>query len=65
MKYTNAEIAKEIITSYFENMATKNKLKPAGYIEYMEICHDDKILLEHLKAIKNIMEKAIEEIENK
>ena len=62
---TNKEIAKEIILSYFETLASKDLLNADGFQEIMAIKFDDtdKILLEHIKAIKNIMEKAIKEIE--
>lgn len=62
---TNKEIAKEIIVSYFETLASKDLLNAGGFQEVMAIKFDDtdKILLEHIKAIKNIMEKAIKEIE--
>jgi len=62
---TNKEIAKEIIVSYFETLASKDLLNADGFQEVMAIKFDDtdKILLEHIKAIKNIMEKAIKEIE--
>lgn len=62
---TNKEIAKEIIVSYFETLGSKDLLNADGFQEIMAIKFDDtdKILLEHIKAIKNIMEKAIKEIE--
>lgn len=62
---SNKEIAKEIIVSYFETLASKDLLNPVGFQEFISIKFDDtdKILLEHIKAIKNIMEKAINEIE--
>lgn len=62
---TNKEIAKKIIVSYFETMASKDLLNADGFQEMIAIKFDDtdKILLEHIKAIKNIMEKAIKEIE--
>lgn len=63
MKYTN--VAKQIVISYFENLANKDTINFAGLQEIMAIKSDktNKILLEHIKAIKNIMEKAIEELE--
>ena len=62
---TNKEIAKEIVVSYFEALASKDLLNADGFQVVMRIKFDDtyKILLEHIKAIKNIMEKAIKEIE--
>lgn len=62
---TNKEIAKEIIVSYFETLGSKDLLNVDGFREVMAIKFDDtdKILLEHIKAIKNIMEKATKEIE--
>ncbi len=62
---SNVEIAKEIICGYFESLLSNNKLSFGGIQELADIKFDttNKILLEHIKAIKNIFEKAIDEIE--
>ena len=67
MKYTNVEVAKQIVLSYLENLANKDMITYDGLIEVMAIKSDktNKVLLEHIKAIKNIMENAINELENK
>lgn len=66
MRYTNVEVARQIIMSYLENLANKDMISCEGLREVMAIKCDEtnKILLEHIKAIKNIMEKAIEELES-
>lgn len=65
MKKTNTEIAKEIIVGYFESLADKDMLNLDGFSELMSIKFDEdnKVLLEHIKAIRNIMDGAIKEIE--
>lgn len=62
---SNVEIAKEIVCGYFENLLSNDKLSFGGMQELADIKFDttNKILLEHIKAIKNIFEKAIDEIE--
>lgn len=62
---SNVEIAKEIICGYFENLSVNDKLSFGGMQELADIKFDttNKILLEHIKAIKSIFEKAIDEIE--
>lgn len=62
---SNVEIAKEIVCGYFESLSAKCKLNFDGIQELADIKFDttNKILLEHIKAIKNIFEKAIDEIE--
>ena len=67
MKYTNVEAAKQIVLSYFGNIANKDMITCYGLMEIMAIKSDktNKVLLEHIKAIKTIMENAINELENK
>lgn len=62
---SNVEISKEIICGYFESLLSNDKLSFGGMQELADIKFDtnNKILLEHIKAIKNIFEKAIDEIE--
>ena len=56
----NKEVAKAIILAYLEIGMT-----PDGLYSIYEIRDDNnELLLEHVKALKNIFEKAIEEIEN-
>ena len=67
MNKTNVEIAKEIIVGYFESMANKDQLNFLGFQEVMALKFDknNEVLLEHIKAIKNIMENAIKDLESK
>jgi DNA phosphorothioation-dependent restriction protein DptG len=67
MKYTNVEVAKQIVLSYLENLANKDTITYESLNEVIAIKSDktNKILLEHIKAIKNIMENAIKDLESK
>ena len=67
MKYSNVDVAKQIVLSYLETLANKDMITYEGLQEVMAIKFDktNKILLEHIKAIKNIMENAIKELESK
>ena len=67
MKYSNIDVAKQIVLSYLENLANKDMITFEGLQEVLAIKSDktNRILLEHIKAIKNIMEKAIEDLESK
>lgn len=67
MNKTNIEIAKEIIVGYFESKVNKDQLNFEGFQELMALKFDEnnEVLLEHIKAIKNIMENAIKELESK
>ena len=66
MKYSNVEVAKQIVLSYLENLASKDMITYEGLQEAMAIKFDktNKILLEHIKAIKTIMENAIKDLES-
>lgn len=57
--------AKQIVLSYFEALAQKECLNAEGFQELfaLKLDEDNKILLEHCKAMKIIMERAIKEIE--
>ena len=61
MKKTNKEIAREIISNYLTTISNFNVSIMA---EAVRVRHDDIVLLEHIKALKNIFNEAIEEIEN-
>ena len=61
MKKTNKEIAREIISNYLTTISNFNVSTMA---EAVRVRHDDIVLLEHIKALKNIFDEAIEEIEN-
>ena len=61
---SNKEVAKEIIVSYYEALAGKDMLNSDGYMEVVAIKFNDEVLLEHIKAVKNIMDKAIKEMES-
>ena len=65
MKYSYLETAKQIVISYLDNLANKDMITFEGLREVMLIKTDNtnKILLEHIKAIKNIMENAIKDLE--
>lgn len=67
MKYNNIEIAKQIVLSYFKDLANNDMISFEGLQEMMIIKSDktNKILLEHIKTIKNIMENAIKDLESK
>lgn len=62
---SNIEIAKEIVCGYFESLSAKGELNfdVIQELAYIKFDTTNKILLEHIKAIKNIFEKAINEIE--
>jgi len=60
----NKEFAKEVILSYFQGLASKDRINANGIAEIYAINNDDKVLLEHIKALRNIFNKAIKEIEN-
>lgn len=55
----NKEIAKAVITSYLSNKLSFESLGTVYEIQN----GDDELLLEHVKALKNIFERAIKEIE--
>ena len=57
------ELAKELIESYFERLATFERINIEGLREVMLIRQDDKVLLEHIKAWINILSDAKEELE--
>lgn len=55
------ELAKKIITAY---LTDSGNFTTEGFLVMYEINNgNDKLLLEHIKALKNIFEKAIEEME--
>ena len=58
----NTEIAKAIINAY---IGQNGDFTAEGLFTLYEIQNgNNELLLEHVKALKNIFEKAIEEIEN-
>lgn len=60
----NKELAKAIIIAYLSSN-DNGDFTPEGLITMWEIKNgNDDLLLEHIKALKNIFEKAIGEIEN-
>lgn len=61
-KYTYAEVAKQIVCSYFEVLMHNDAININGIQTLLQIKQDKKALLEHIKAFKDIMEKAIEEL---
>lgn len=60
----NKDVAKEIILAYFYQLSSLDRLNGDGVAEVFAIKRDDKVLLEHIKAVKNIFEKAIKEMED-
>lgn len=55
------ELAKNVITAY---LSKNGDFTPDGFFIMYEInSGNDELLLEHIKALKNIFEKAIEEME--
>ena len=58
----NKELAKAIITAYLNS---SGDFTPEGLLTMYEISNgNDELLLKHVKALKNIFEKAIKEIES-
>ena len=57
------ELAKDLITSYFDSLSNRDMLNPTGFVEAMAVRTDDKALLEHIKAWINILTDAKEELE--
>lgn len=66
MNKTYTELAKEIIVNYFEVKASKDMINYDGLRECMNIKFDETnhILLNHCIAMRNIFEKAVQEIED-
>lgn len=56
------QVAKQIVCSYFETLMHNDEINVTGMATLMQIKQDEKALLEHIKAFKDIMEKAIEEL---
>lgn len=68
MMKNNKEVAKEIIVNYFDSICYKQQeLSKYVLVEKMLVQTDDEILLEHIKTLRNILDKAIKEMgaENK
>lgn len=67
MENNYIQVARQIVISYFDSLMNMDSLNIDGFQELMSIKLDktNKVLLEHIKAMKNIMEKAIEQIESK
>lgn len=55
---TNLELAKHIIITYLQRC---NTVKGASEVLLIQL--DNKILKEHIKALKNIFENALKELE--
>lgn len=62
-KERSVELARELINSYFEQLANSDRINFEGLGELMLINSDDKVLLEHIKAWINILNNAKEELE--
>ena len=65
-KYSSVDIAKQIVIGYFESLSNKETINIIGLQELLAIKYDEtnKVLLEHCKAIRNIMEDAIKDLES-
>lgn len=63
IKKRSVELARELINSYFEQLANSDRINFEGLGELMLINSDDKVLLEHIKAWINILNNAKEELE--
>ena len=57
------ELAKELITSYFDSLSNRDMLNSTGFIEAMAVRTDDEVLLQHIEAWINILNDAKEELE--
>lgn len=57
------ELAKDLITSYFDSLSNRDMLNPTGFMEVMAVRTDDEVLLEHITAWINILNDAKEELE--
>lgn len=64
-KKTEVDVAREVICGHLESLANKDMISYDGLKEAMAIKFDktNKVLLQHIKALKNIFERAIEQIE--
>ena len=63
MVKTNKEVAKEIIVNYFDSICYKQQeLSKDILVEKMLVQTDDDVLLEHIKSLRNIFDKAIKEM---
>lgn len=58
------ELAKDLITSYFDSLANSDRINFEGLSEAMLINSDDKVLLEHIKAWINILSCARDTLED-
>lgn len=61
----NIEVAKQVVLSYFSDLSHKGQLSKNGILEIIELNSDktNERLLEHLKALVEIFNDAIKEIE--
>ena len=57
------ELAKDLITGYFDSLSNRDMLNPTGFIEAMAVRTDDGVLLQHIEAWISILNDAKEELE--
>lgn len=57
------ELAKDLITSYFDSLSNRDLLNPTGFVEAFAVKTDDRVLLQHIEAWINILTDAKEELE--
>jgi len=62
-KKRSVTLAKDLIVSYFDRLASMDRINVQGLAEAYLIKNDDKALLEHIKAWINILNDAKEELE--
>ena len=64
-KERSVELARELINSYFEQLANSDRINFEGLGEVMLINSDNRVLLEHIKAWINILSCARDTLEDK
>lgn len=57
------ELARDLITSYFDSLSNRELLNGTGFVEAFAVRTEDSVLLEHVKAWINILTEAKEVLE--
>lgn len=57
------ELAKDLITSYFDSLSNRDMLNPTGFEHAKAVRTDDEVLLLHIMTWINILNDAKEELE--
>lgn len=63
MKTSYKEFARSYILAYFQTLANKDLINGNGLRELFEIQNNEEVLYNHIVAMKNIFQKAIEEMD--